>query len=177
LFSAANETNTLKDLIAGAAMKFEQVAVLEQAIGALSVQFEETCQIASGLSSIVATSHAVAGPASAHSDNTQAVLREISNMGALHESAWQRVHATLADIQQSLEHIAKATRDGTGLSGAALIPASADPFASILTSLAQHGQDSSLATRVIRPGASEEILPTGVAFCHGTPASRRDVQG
>jgi localization factor PodJL len=175
LSSAANETNTLKDLIAGAAMKFEQVAVLERAIGGLSVQLEETRQIASGLSSVVATSQAAAGPASAHSDNTQAVLREIANMGALHESAWQRVHATLADIQQSLEHIAKATRGGTGLSGAALIPASADPFAPILTSLAQHGQDGSLATRVIRPGASEkatyeeEILPAGEAFVTALP--------
>jgi localization factor PodJL len=209
LSSAANETNTLKDMIAAAAMKFEQardaeqtqrvgvilereiaklagrldhagegfasLAVLERAIGGLSVQLEETAQIASGLSSVVAASHAAAGPASAHSDHTQAVLREIAKVGALHESAWQRVHATLADIQQSLEHIAKATRGGTGLSGAALIPTSADPFAPILTSLAQHGQEGPLAARVVRPGAiekaayEEEILPAGEVFVTALP--------
>ncbi len=174
LSSAANETNTLKDLIAGAATKFEQVAALERAIGGLSVQLEETRQIASGLSS-AATSQAAAGPASAHSDHTQAVLREIAKMGALHESSWQRVHATLADIQQSLEHIAKATRGGTGLSGAALIPASADPFTPILTSLAQHGQEGPLAARVVRPGAiekaayEEKILPAGEVFVTALP--------
>jgi hypothetical protein len=126
LSSAANETNTLKDLIAGAAMKFEQIAALERAIGGLSVQLEETHQIASGLSS-AATSHAAAEPASAHGDHTQAV------------------------------------------------PAPADPFAPILTSLAQHGQDGPLAARVIRPGAiekaayEEEILPAGEVFVTALP--------
>lgn len=54
-----------------------------------------------------------------------------------------------------MEQIAKATRGVTTLHGSGFLPSSADPFAPILTSLAQHGQDVSLAARVIQPGASD----------------------
>ena len=220
LASAANEANTLKDLITGAARTNEQardadlghragaslereitdlagrldraaegfasLTSLERAIDGLSVQLEETRRIASGLSSASA-GLATAGsgePASGHGDDTQSVLREIAAMGTLHENAWQRLHVTLADIQQSVEQIAKATSGGAVLHGSGLAAAS-DPFAPILTSLAQpsltqpsfaqHGQDGSLAARIIRPGAGEkgahgkEILPPGEALGAGRP--------
>ncbi len=203
LSSAANETKTLKDLIGGRAAKFEQVCdadksrppglslegevaklagrldhasevfasleVLERAISGLSVQLEETRKIASGLSGA-----ATSGTA-AYGDTTQAVLQEITNLGAIHENAWQRVQSSLAVIQQSLDHVAKATRDGQGFANSMLVSASTDPFAPILTSLSQHGQDGSLAARVSRPGAGEKamqekmILKGGGAFASALP--------
>ncbi len=200
LSSAANETKTLKDLIAG--KKFEQACdadqsrrpclslegevaklagrldhageglasleALERAISGLSVQLDETRKIASGLSG------AATGTA-AYGDKTQAVLEEITNLGAIHENAWQRVQATLTDIQHSLDHLTKAVRDGQGFANSMLVSASTDPFAPILTSLSQHGQDGSLAARVIRPGAGEKamqekmILKGGGAFASALP--------
>ena len=201
LSSAANETKTLKDLIAG--KKFEQACdadqsrrpclslegevaklagrldhagegfasleELERAISGLSVQLDETRKIASGLSGA-----ATAGTA-AYGDKTQAVLEEITNLGAIHENAWQRVQATLTDIQHSLDHLTKAVRDGQGFANSMLVSASTDPFAPILTSLSQHGQDGSLAARVIRAGAGEKamqekmILKGGGAFASALP--------
>jgi localization factor PodJL len=201
LAAAANETNTLKDLIVGAAKKialaeeavqsqrtgaalerevanlagrldragegFASLMSLEQAIDGLSVQLEETRRIASGLP------HAAGGepPAGSlkssieHGDDAKRILREIADLRALHEDIWQRVHLALTEIQRSVEQIAKATRGGAGLHGAGVVPSSSDPFAPILTSLAQHGQDGSLAAKVIRPGASDKEFPlAGEAF-------------
>ncbi|MGA7658125.1 MAG: tetratricopeptide repeat protein [Methylocella sp.] len=206
LAAVANETNTLKDMIAGAAKKIElareadqsqragatqaweiaslagrhdhagddcaSLTSLEHAINGLSVQLEETRRIASSLSYAAA-----AGPladlmkaTSEHGDDTKQFLREITELRALHEDTWQRANLALTEIQQSIEQIAKATRGGAGLHDSGLVPSSLDPFAPILTSLAHHSQDRSLAARVIRTGASDpgtsdkEILPAGEAF-------------
>lgn len=145
---------------------------LEHAINGLSVQLEETRRIASSLSNAAA-----AGPladlmkaTSEHGDDTKQFLREITELRALHEDTWQRANLALTEIQQSIEQIAKATRGGAGLHDSGLVPSSLDPFAPILTSLAHHSQDGSLAARVIRtgvsdPGASDkEILLAGEAF-------------
>ena len=191
LAAAANETSTLKDMIAGAAAKiaqarkddqspqgsavlereianlagrldradegFASLASLEQAIDGLSVQLEETRRITNGLTgprSGEMTTESLK-PASGREDDTQRILREVADLRAFHEDIWQRVHFALTEIQQSVEQIAKATRGVTTLHGPGFLPSSADPFAPILTSLAQHGQDVSLAARVIQPGASD----------------------
>ena len=201
LASAANETNTLKDLIAGAAQKIElareadqseragaalereianlagrldragegfaSFTSLEQAIDGLSVQLEEASRIAGGLSN-AAGGKPPAGSLKAlnvNGDATKEILSEIAGLRALHEDGWQRLQLALAEIQRSVEHIEKAVRGGAGLQGSGVVPSSPDPFAPILTSLAQHGQDGSLAARVIRPGASDkENLLAGEAF-------------
>lgn len=209
LASALNEIGALKNLIAGAAAKIEQagdadrsehtgvpgpalrfdradegfvsLTSLERAIDGLSVQLEETRQIASRWSDASAGQQtdgsweAASGPA-ADTQRDDRVLREIANMGALHEGTWQRVHATLAGIQQSLEHIAKGTIGGV-THGPGIVSVSTDPFAPILTSLAQHGQDGSPAARVIIPVASErgardkDILQAGATFSAARPAA------
>jgi localization factor PodJL len=201
LASAANETNTLKDLIAGAAQKIElareadqseragaalereianlagrldragegfaSFTSLEQAIDGLSVQLEEASRIAGGLSN-AAGGKPPAGSLKAlngNGDATKEILSEIAGLRALHEDGWQRLQLALAEIQRSVEHIEKAVRGGAGLQGSGVVPSSPEPFAPILTSLAQHGQDGSLAARVIRPGAGDkENLLAGEAF-------------
>jgi localization factor PodJL len=201
LASAANETNTLKDLIAGAAQKIElareadqseragaalereianlagrldragegfaSFSSLEQAIDGLSVQLEEASRIAGGLSN-AAGGKPPAGSLKAlngNGDATKEILSEIAGLRALHEDGWQRLQLALAEIQRSVEHIEKAVRGGAGLQGSGVVPSSPDPFAPILTSLAQHGQDGSLTARVIRPGAGDkENLLAGEAF-------------
>ena len=206
LTAAANETSTLKDLIAGAAKKveaareadqsqqtgisreweiaslagrldrggegFASLASLETAIDGLSEQLEEIRRIASG------ASHAAGGepPAasvkssSEYGDDTKSILSEIADLRTLHEDIWQRIHLALTGIQQSVEQIAKATKAGAGLHGSGLVPSSSDPFAPILSSLAQHGQDGSLAAKATKAGVSnpgtsdKEILLAGGAF-------------
>jgi localization factor PodJL len=145
---------------------------LEHGINGLSVQLEETRRIASGLSNAAA-----AGPladlmkaTSEHGDDAKQFLREITDLRTLHEDTWQRANLVLTEIQQSIDQIAKVTRGGAGLHNSGLVPSSLDPFAPILTSLAHHSQDGSLAAKVIRmgvgdPGASDkEILLAGEAF-------------
>ena len=201
LAAAANETHTLKDLIAGAAIMIEKaedadqsrraeaslereiaqlagyldragegfasLASLRQAIDSLSVQLEETCRIVSGLSLTGGGDAPAGGARSSHEPDggTQVILREIADLRDLHEDTWQRVHLTLNDIQQSVKQISQAIRGGTGLSGQGLGASPTDPFAPILTSLAQNGHDGALATKVISTGASDKTLMlAGEAF-------------
>jgi localization factor PodJL len=201
LATAANETNALKDLIAGVAQKIEQaqeadqnqqagaalereianlagrldlagegfasLTSLEQAIESLSAQLEEVRRSAGGLSNAAADEPpAVALKAvSGDDDGTQGILCEIASLRALHEDSWQGVQLALAEIQRSVEQIEKAAKGGVGLYGPGVVPSSSDPFAPILTTLAQHSQDGSLAARVNRPAASDnENLLAGEAF-------------
>ena len=200
LAAAANETNTLKDLIAGAAQKIElareadqsqragaaleqeianlagrldqagegfaSLTSLERAMDGLSVQLEEAQRIAGGLSN-AAGGEPPADSSKALSGNvdTKGILSEIASLRALHEDSWQRVQLALAEIQRSVEQIGKAMRSGASLYDSGVVASSSDPFAPILTSLAQHSQDGSLAAKVIRPGTSDnENLLAGEAF-------------
>ena len=90
---------------------FASLAALERAIDGLSVQLEETRQIASGLSG--AANGRERQPYGG--SRRKPFWQEIANLGALHENAWQRVQATLTDIQQSLDHLTKAVRARAGL--------------------------------------------------------------
>jgi localization factor PodJL len=136
---------------------FASLTSLEHAIAGLSIQLENACRKTSSLT-ITTGAEPLAGlmkPAIEYGDDTKTVLRDIADMRALHENTWQRVHLALTKIQESIEQIAKATLSGAGLNGAPLVPSSLDPFAPILTSLAQHNQDGPLAARGIRTGTND----------------------
>lgn len=202
LAAATNETNSLKNLISGSADKTGQnqeleitnfaqrfdrageglasLPSLEQAIESLSVQLEETRRIANSLVSAAEGERPLGSliALSEHGDDNRRILREIADLRALHEDTWQRINLVLAGIQQSVEQIAQATTRGAGLHGSSHVPSNSDPFAPILTALAQHGQEASLAAKVVRPGTSsdKESLLAGEVFAANSVQAARTFQ-
>ena len=114
---------------------------LKGSIGALSVQLEETRRIVSGLSN-AAEPEPSNGPGSF--EDAQSIMRGIAGLRALHEETAHRAQLALTAIHESVEQVAgycarleaaagvvRPDRRGTGV-------APEDPFAPILTYLAQH---------------------------------------
>lgn len=150
---------TLKEeiaLLAGrlerAAEGFASLASLEQAIGTLSAQLEETRLIANSSK----PPNAMQSPSEAD-DSTNIILRELKDLRAFHEDNWERVFLVLAGMQQSIDHFEKTAKNGAGLFGAGL-PSAADPFAPILTSLAKQSPNAALATLIAQPERSDPAL-------------------
>jgi localization factor PodJL len=113
---------------------------LEGSIGGLSVQLEETRRIVSVLSN-AAEPKPSNGPGSV--EDAQSIMREIAGLRALHEETARQLQLALTAIQESVEQVAgycarlEAAADGMGPDrrGAGIAPE--DPFAPILTYLAQ----------------------------------------
>jgi localization factor PodJL len=114
---------------------------LEGSIGGLSVQLEETRRIVSGLSN-AAEPKPSNGPGSV--EDAQSIMRGIAGLRILHEETARQAQLALTAIQESVEQVAgycarlEAAADGfrPDRRGAGIAPE--DPFAPILTYLAQH---------------------------------------
>jgi len=114
---------------------------LEGSLGGLSVQLEETRRIASGMSN-AAEPKPSNGPGSV--EDAQSIMRGIAGLRILHEETARQAQLALTAIQESVEQVAgycarlEAAADGLrpDRRGAGIAPE--DPFAPILTYLAQH---------------------------------------
>jgi localization factor PodJL len=114
---------------------------LENSIGGLSIQLEETRRIMSGLSA-AAEPRPPNGPGSV--EDAQTVLRGIAGLRALHEETAQQAQLALTAIQESVAQVAgycaRVETAAGGMRpdrrGAEVVPE--DPFAPILKYLAQH---------------------------------------
>jgi localization factor PodJL len=114
---------------------------LEGSIGGLSVQLEETRRIVSGLSN-AAEPKSSNGPGSV--EDVQSIMGGIAGLRALHEETARQAQLALTAIQESVEQVAgycaRLEAAAVGLRpdrcGAGIAPD--DPFAPILTYLAQH---------------------------------------
>ncbi|MDQ6703140.1 MAG: sel1 repeat family protein [Pseudomonadota bacterium] len=122
------------------------LAALERSIGDLSVQLEETRRIVSGLSNAAEPPAGVPKPSNAPGsfEDAQSIMHGIAGLRALHEETAQRAQLALTAIQESVEqvagHCARLEATAVGMRpdrrGAGVAPE--DPFAPILTYLAQH---------------------------------------
>jgi hypothetical protein len=114
---------------------------LERSIGGLSDQLEETRRIVSGLSS-VAEPNPSNGPGSF--EDAQGVMRGIAGLRAFHEETAQCAQLALTTIQKSVEQVAgycarlEAVAGGVRPDRRGVGVAPDDPFAPLLTYLAQH---------------------------------------
>ncbi len=114
---------------------------LEGSIGGLSVQLEEMRRIVSGLAN-AAEPKPSNGVGSV--EDAQSIMRGIAGLRALHEETARQTQLVLTAIQESVEQVAgycarlEAAADGLrpDRRGAGIAPE--DPFAPILTYLAQH---------------------------------------
>ncbi|MGB6494758.1 MAG: hypothetical protein WBD78_03115 [Methylocella sp.] len=205
LAAGANETNTLRDLVADAAKKMElardpgrgqcagaaleqeiaklagrldrageglaSLTSLEGALGGLSVQLEEIRRIVSGLSN-AAEPKPSNGPGSV--EDAQSIMRGIAGLRALHEETGQQARLALTAIQESVEQVAgycarlEAAAGGMRPDRRVVGVASEDPFAPILTYLAQNEN----------PLAREALADDGVQGAgKPRPAARGDTAG
>ena len=122
---------------------------LENSIGDLSVQLEETRRLMSGLSA-AAELKLSNGPGSV--EDAQSVMRGIAGLRALHEETAQQAQRALTAIQESVVQVAGYCRPEAAAGGmrpdrrgAEVVPE--DPFAPILKYLAQH--ENSLAREAL----------------------------
>ena len=123
---------------------------LEGSIGGLSIQLQETCRIVSDLSN-AAEPKPSNGPGSV--EDAQSIMRAIAGLRALHEETARQAQFALTAIQEAVEQVAgycvrlEAAADGMppDRRGAGVAPE--DPFAPILTYLAQH--ENPLAREIV----------------------------
>jgi len=123
---------------------------LEGSIGGLSIQLQETRRIVSDLSN-AAEPKPSNGPGSI--EDAQSIVRGIAGLRALHQETARQAQFALTAIQESVEQVAgycvrlEAAADGMrpDRRGAGVAPE--DPFAPILTYLAQH--ENPLAREVV----------------------------